>query len=168
MCLSRSQSPGDLSSPESELNQEEITFHPLVFSFVHDDCYWPQPGSCQNQPILISTNLLLTGGFVTGLKLAANPRLLIVFVDEKGRMFEGRYGSHRPWRVLCFFPRRFVRLRLFGSDFFWRPLEKLFLEDSSYRAHVAIAVTDSEGQRHHFAFSAVGEIRGLFPTSQRR
>lgn len=153
-----------LPQPESDRkgaaaeDQQKVRFRLLELYSVRRDCYWPQ--SCSDG-CLISTDLLLTGGFLTGMKLGEDPDLFIVFLDESGRAFAGRYGCHRPWRVVTFLGRSFVRLRLFSLWFHWERLNDVQMSDC--RPNVVIAVTDSEGCRHYLAFPVADSIRKHFP-----
>jgi len=166
MCDSLSPVSADISFSQPEPDrkgaaadaQQEVRFRLLKLYSVRRDCYWPQ--LCSDGS-LISTDLLLTGGFLTGMKLGEDPDLFIVFLDERGRAFAGRYGGHRPWRVVTFFARSFVRLRLFSLWFSWQRLHDVQMSDC--RPNVVIAVTDSEGCRHYLAFPVADSIRKHFP-----
>jgi hypothetical protein len=142
------------------------TFHPLACLYVRYDCYWPQTdddGFAEDpRPILISVDLLFTGGYTSGMKVDSDANLTIVFIDEYGQAFECKCASHRPWRVVSFLRNGLVRLRLFSSNFYWTRFESEPLRHEDY-GHVAIAVTDSDGERHHFIFPAEPAIRDLFP-----
>lgn len=135
--------------------------------YIRDDCYWPDPyGEFETledlRPILISTDLLLTGGFVAGMKVdGAVVDLELVYFDEFGRAFEC-LGIAGRRRLANFLPRGFVRIRLF-SDLCWKPIDAPPLSNENFHGHAMVAVTDDRGERHHFAFPVTNEFRDLFP-----
>lgn len=157
------------AAPDSD--QRGTSHRSLVLYHCHYSCYWLEgsAGACGPQgSVLISTDLVFTGGHFAGVRLANEHHLLIIFVREDGAVFECQYGSHNPRRVLSILPRRLVRLRLFVSDFCWSPFGTLSPEGLGGGANVAIGVTDDQGERHYFTFRVTALIRGHFPPAPRR
>lgn len=163
--------PGQRPSAESDPDQQGVKLCSLTLYHRHYSCYWLEgpAGACGPRgSVLISTSLVFTGGHFAGVRLANEHHLLIIFVREDGAVFQCRYGSHNPRRVLSILPRRLVRLRLFASDFCWSPFGTLSPEGLGSGAKVAIGVTDDQGERHYFSFQVDTSIRGHFPSAPRR
>lgn len=116
-------------------------------------------------PYRIAWELQLTGGFFAGLKLNVDAGLEMIFIDERGQIFEVDYGYHKPWRVVSFLPRGVVRIRLFNREFSWRRPSGMLMRNSDYYSSVALAVTSPEGERHEFVFWVTDEFRDLFPAA---
>lgn len=148
-----------------DLEPELAEASPLDYFSIREDRYWlerkegdvdgPRPS------VLISTDLLMTGGFVAGRRLGANADISLRYIDGTGRVFECLCRSHRPWRLVHFLGRGFVRIRLF-SDLVWLPANTSPFGNSSYHGRVLLAVTDTEGKRHRFVFPVAPRLRRLF------
>lgn len=144
--------------PKPEISQ-------LLLSTVWEHRYWPEVKSGMDGPrpsVLISTNIFLTGGFAVGMKLGLKADISLRFIDEFGREFECLYAPHRPWRVVAFMGRGYVRVRMF-SDFTWRATDASPSWNAAFRACVLLEVADNA--RHSFVFPVTPELRWLFPTA---
>ena len=154
--------------PNPDSDEPEWVIPLLRCLYVREDSYWPQPSGdddCSEgpSPILISHDLVLTGGFAGGLKIGEGADLDLVYFDEYGRAFECHCAWHRPWKLLYFLANGFVRIRLF-SDLYWRPVDWSPLRNANFHGHAVLAVTDVTGARHHFTFQVTSAIRDLFPS----